>query len=149
MTFSAGGYNASGGGVQRHLSADSNLSLKSVSTLNNNTTATENLNSARNSMSDLNSARRPSMEELNKQNSSNSKLSRQGTYTTTSRNLNPLKTPPKQSHPREVSAISTSTVSTAQSSVSYSGELAKPPGKFKGNSIADTRKRIANILGRK
>ena len=124
------------------------MSLKSVSSINNNTHTTENMNSVRtSSISEKNSARKSSIDELNKQNLTNSKnFTRQGTYTTT-KSLNPLKTPPFQS--REISTVSTATVSSSQSAVSYHGEPAKPPGKLKGSSISDTRKRIANILGRK
>ncbi|XP_063410373.1 early endosome antigen 1-like isoform X1 [Mytilus trossulus] len=139
-----GGY--SGGSNPRQSTADSNMSLKSVSTVNNNTATTENMNSARNtSVGDLNSARRTSNDDLNKQNNKN--LNRQGTYTSSSKSLNPLKTPPVQS--REISTMSSATVSSSHSSVSYVGDAAKPQGKMKGGSIADTRKRIANILGRK
>lgn len=139
-----GGY--SGGSNPRQSTADSNMSLKSVSTVNNNTSTTENMNSARNtSVSDINSARRTSNDDLNKQNNKN--LNRQGTYTSSSKSLNPLKTPPVQS--REISTMSSATVSSSHSSVSYVGDAAKPQGKMKGGSIADTRKRIANILGRK
>ncbi|VDI20378.1 Hypothetical predicted protein [Mytilus galloprovincialis] len=139
-----GGY--SGGSNPRQSTADSNMSIKSVSSVNNNTATTENMNSARNtSVSDLNSARRTSNDDLNKQNNKN--LNRQGTYTSSSKSLNPLKTPPVQS--REISTMSSATVSSSHSSVSYVGDAAKPQGKMKGGSIADTRKRIANILGRK
>ncbi|CAC5368913.1 unnamed protein product [Mytilus coruscus] len=128
----------SGGSNPRQSTADSNMSLKSVSTVNNNN------NIANTEKHDLNSARRTSNDDLNKQNNKN--LNRQGTYTST-KSLNPLKTPPIQS--REISTVSAETVSSSHSSVSYGGDPAKPQGKMKGGSIADTRKRIANILGRK
>lgn len=136
-----GGY-----GSGRQQSAESNISLQSVSNTNNNTQNTENLNSARlSSVGEPVSARKPTIDELNKQNLSKN-LNRQGTYTS-SKSLNPLKTPPVQS--RELSMVSTATVSSSHSTVSYSGEPAKPQGHLKGGSISDTRRRIANILGRK
>jgi hypothetical protein len=141
-----GGYN--GVNVQRQQTTESDISVKSFNSSNNNTHLTENMNSARlSSVSDQNSARQSATDEQNKQNLTNTKnLNRQGTYTSP-KSLNPLKTPPVQS--REMSMVSTATVSSSHSSVSYSGKPAKKPGKLKGGSISDTRRRIANILGRK
>lgn len=142
----SGGYN--GINVQRQQTTESDISVKSFNSSNNNTPLTENMNSARlSSVSDQNSARKSISDEQNKQSLTNTNnLNRQGTYTS-SKSLNPLKTPPIQS--REMSMASTATVSSSHSSVSYSGEPAKKPGKLKGGSISDTRRRIANILGRK
>lgn len=142
----SGGYN--GVNVQRQQTTESDISVKSFNSSNDNTHLTENINSARlSSVSDQNIARKSTTDEQNKQNLTNTKnLNRQGTYTS-SKSLNPLKTPPVQS--REMSMVSSATVSSSHSSVSYSGEPAKKPGKLKGGSISDTRRRIANILGRK